>query len=187
MKVTFVRGIVAACFWLCSNFASAQDGNYRRLTADDFMGTPHVNGDNAIAYTNCSIHFRYQAYHENGVYRLVFDVPLTMNRERSWMDKSRITSQKMLAEVLKHEQGHYNIAYMEQQEILRIAARTRFDYNYQAEASAMFNRIHAKYQILNANYDADTRHMLDVAQQHSWDVYFQRRLAYMPPVEQTGY
>lgn len=188
MKVCFVRMIGAMCLLLCArDFAFAQNDGYRRLTADDFMGVPQVGGNNAIAYTNCSIHFRYQAYRENGSYRLVFDVPLVMNREKSWMDKTRITSQKMLAEVLKHEQGHYNIAYMEQQEILREAARTRFDYNYQAEASALFNRIHAKYQVLNANYDADTRHMVDANQQHSWDVYFQRKLAYMPPVSRADY
>jgi hypothetical protein len=43
-----------------------------------------------------------------------------MNNYKSWMDKARITSAaESLAEILKHEQGHYNIAYLEQQEVIR--------------------------------------------------------------------
>jgi hypothetical protein len=187
MKLILVGMLCACGLLICTiSRAFAQEGEYRQLTISDFRGTPRPSAG-SIAYTNCTIDFHYHAVGEDGNYQLTFDVRVVMEREKSWIDKRRVTSDRMLTEVLKHEQGHYNIAFMEQQEILREAARTRFTSNYKAQASGLFNRIHAKYEHLNANYDEDTQHMLDATQQHSWDVYFQRRLAYMPPVEKAGY
>jgi hypothetical protein len=187
MKLIFVRGFCMNFLCLFANtLAFGQDGEYRQLTVNDFRGVPRPSAG-SIAYTNCSIDFHYHAVGENRDFQLTFDVRVVMEREKSWIDKRRITSGQMLADVLKHEQGHYNIAVMEQQELLRQAARTRFTSNYKAQATALFDRIHAKYEHLNANYDEDTQHMLDATQQHSWDVYFQRRLAYMPPVAKVGY
>ncbi len=187
MRWKFARTLYALGLVLfVTNLASAQE-YYHQLTVNDFKGTPRANGDNAVAYTNCSIDFKYHVHSENNVYQLTFDVRLNLEREKSWIDKKRIFGPQMLTRILNHEQGHYNIAYMEQQEILRIASRTRFDANYQAQASALFNRIHAKYEQLNINYDADTQHMLDNVQQHSWDVYFQKRIDYMPPIAKVGY
>ncbi|MCC8424969.1 hypothetical protein [Mucilaginibacter sp. UR6-11] len=187
MRMGVLKVFCAGCILLCANnLAFGQDGAYRQLTADDFRGAPRPSAG-SIAYTNCTIDFHYHAVGGDNNYRLTFDVQVIMQHDKSWIDKRRITSDRMLTEVLKHEQGHYNIAFMEQQEILREAARTRFTSNYKAQASALFDRIHTKYEHLNANYDDDTRHMLDATQQHSWDVYFQRRLAYMPPVAKVGY
>jgi hypothetical protein len=180
---SYVRMIcVIGLSLFATNRAKAQYA-YRLLTADDFKGAPRSNkGDNSVAFTHCSVDFGYRVIGENNHYNLTFDVRLTMDRQLSWLDKKHILSKQMLAEILNHEQGHYTIAYMEQQEILREANRMHFDANYKEQASALFNRIHYKYEQLNVNYDTDTMHSLDHVQQHSWDVYFQRRLMYMPPV-----
>jgi hypothetical protein len=153
---------------------------YHQLTTDDFEGAPRLH-TGVIAYTNCTIDFRYEAYRKNGYYRLDFDIRLILNSNRSWMDKSRITSSEMLAEILKHEQGHYIIAYLEQQELLREVGKTRFGADYQYRAQAIFDRVDAKYKQLNHDYDEDTEHMTNRVQQNSWNTYFRRRLEYMPP------
>lgn len=182
-----MRGIYVTGLCLCiNNLASAQDG-YHQLTVEDFRGSPQATSNNAVAHTKCTIDFKYHAHPGDDNYQLTFNVQLILQRDKSWIDKKRVLSPQMLTRILNHEQGHYNIAYMEQQEILRIASRTRFDANYRAEASDLFNRIHAKYEQLNQNYDEDTQHMLDKVQQHSWDVYFQRRIEYMPPIAKVGY
>ena len=103
-----------------------------------------------------------------------------MNNNKSWIDRSQVRSEQMLAEILKHEQGHYTIAYLEQQEVIREMERTRFSANYQTEAMGLFNRIDAKYRQLNIDYDEDTGHSLSRQQQHSWDIYFDKRLQNMP-------
>jgi hypothetical protein len=176
-----LRGAICAVAICIGSFQNASAQAYRLLTADDFQGTPHPN-TGVIAYTNCSIDFRYEAYRKNGYYQLDFNIRLLLNRDRSWMDKDRVTSQAMLDEILKHEQGHYIIAYMEQQELLREVGKTRFEADYQYRAQQIFDRIDAKYKELNRNYDDDTGHMTNRTQQNSWDVYFRRRLEYMPPI-----
>jgi hypothetical protein len=178
MRLIFMRWVFVMILCLCGYFVSAQP--YRRLTADDFEGAPRRNSG-TIAYTNCSIDFKYEAYHKNGYYQLYFDIHLIVNRNRSWMDKDNITSPEMLAEVLKHEQGHYIIAYLEQQELLREVGKTRFEADYQYRAQEIFNRIDAKYKQLNLDYDEDTGHMTNRVQQISWDKYFQKKLEFMPP------
>lgn len=187
MRQSIVRVMLVFWVWLCAISGAFAQSDYHQLTVDDFRGIPQTNSGNVVAHTKCTIDFKYYPVDGSDDYRLRFNVRLILQRERSWLDRRRIQSQKMLADVLKHEQGHYAIAFMEQQEVLREAARTRFTSNYNAEANALFNRIHAKYQNLNANYDEDTHNMQDGTQQHSWDVYFQKRLAYMPPADREGY
>jgi hypothetical protein len=187
MRLIFLGVMYALCLSLCTAMqVSAQ--NYRQLSVSDFRGLPGADRGNAIAHTKCSINFHYEAAGRGNDFRLLFDVRLTVERDRSWIDMKRVTSQQLLDKILNHEQGHYIISYMEQQELLRQANRTRFDaYNYRAQANQLFNRIHAKYQELNQNYDLGTQNMRDAEQQHSWDVYFQKRLTYAPPVERVGY
>jgi hypothetical protein len=161
---------------------------YRQLTVNDFRGTPRTGINNAIAHTKCSINFRYEAVGQGNNFRLISNVTLTVDPYRSWIDLKRVTSPKQLDRILNHEQGHYIISYMEQQELTRQLNRLQFDrYNYKAQASSLFNRIHAKYQLLNQNYDMGTQNMRDEEQQHSWDVYFQKRLVTAPPLEAEGY
>jgi len=179
MILKYLRAFCAcALLGLALNPASAQP--HRILTINDFQGAPRANGRGVIAYTNCTIDFKYQASRNNGQYRIHANVQLFMNNYKSWIDRSRITSAEQLAEILKHEQGHYTIAYLEQQEVLRAIERTRFSANYQNEAMNIFNRIDAKYKQLNSDYDEDTQHMVNRQQQRSWDIYFAKRLQYMP-------
>lgn len=179
MILKYLRAF-GACALLCSLLAPARAQPHRMLTVNDFLGAPRANGRGVIAYTNCTINFSYQASQNNGNYILHANVRMYMNNYKSWMDRSRISSADQLAEVLKHEQGHYTIAYLEQQEVLRTIEHTRFTYNYNAEAMAIFNRIDARYKQLNQDYDDDTEHMVNRQQQHSWDIYFAKRLQYMP-------
>jgi hypothetical protein len=163
--------------------ASAQS-EYKKLTPDDFQGTPRTKGDGVVAYTNCTIDFHYEAHPKGNYYVLNFNIKVTMNKNRSWLNRSMIRSQAQMAQILRHEQGHYTVAYMEQQELLRTVGKTVFYSNYQQQAQAIFDRIDAKYKQLNLDYDTDTEHMVNHVQQASWNTYFDRKLAYMPPVNE---
>jgi len=177
--MTKVLKALVSCALLCFTVPVLAQP-HRTLTVNDFRGTPRANNRGVVAYTNCTIDFKYQVSRENGNYILNCIVTMNMNHDRSWIDRSRITSQPMLAEILKHEQGHYTIAYLEQQEVLRQMGRTRFTANYRNEAMNLFDRIDAKYRQLNIDYDEDTEHSVNKQQQHSWDVYFAKRLEFMP-------
>ncbi len=164
---------------------AAQQHDYHQLTIDDFQGVPRSNGTDVIAYTNCTIDFHYEAAPKNGYYLLNFRITMQMNHNKSWMDKARVISQQQLTEILRHEQGHYIIAFMEQQELLRVVGRTVFHEDYQRVAQQIFDRIDAKYKQLNHDYDDDTHHMVDRTQQTSWNKYFDKQLAYMPPPKEV--
>jgi hypothetical protein len=179
MKFRIDRLIYTAILLLFCTTSFAQP--YRNLTADDFRGEPGSASSGDIAYTHCTIEFSYIAKKEKNYYALTFTVRLIMDDDQSWMDMHRITSREMTAEILKHEQGHYNIAYMEQQEILRTVSKVVFHEDYKSMATNIFNKIDAKYRQLNLDYDADTQNSTNRVQQRSWDAYFQKRLAYMPP------
>lgn len=184
MEVRLVKLIGAAAICLMTITANAQQyQRYHPLTINDFLGTPRANAGGVVAYTNCTIDFKYEASNRSGSYILTATVNLLLNNYKSWLDRSRVTSQEVLTEILKHEQGHYLIAYLEQQEILRQISKTRFSNNYRNEAMALFNSIDAKYKQLNSNYDEDTQHMTNRQQQHSWDLYFQKRLEHEPSEE----
>jgi hypothetical protein len=182
MRFSFVGVICAALWVICaSSVAPQQPSSYHRLSADEFMGKPDGT-PGMVAYTSCYIDFHYRVTNDKrNNFNLTFDIRLLFNRDRSWIDRKRILSGNHLSEILNHEQGHYTIAYMEQQELIRTVSKTRFTANYQAEARVIFDRIDAKYQQLTDNYDTDTRNSLDKVQQHSWDEYFKKRLIYMPP------
>lgn len=178
--------LAVALMIIVVNKATAQ--GFHQLTASDFRGTPKPRMPGHIAYTNSTIDFKYSAYRDNdGSYKLYATVQLILNNDRCWLDIKKVISQQMLDEVLNHEQGHYIIAYMQQQEILRQVNRTRFSNNYDAEAKYLFNTIDAKYVQLNKDYEADTQHMQNRQQQHSWDEYFKKRLTYAPPVTAERY
>src|SRR5665213_167209 len=179
MQYRFVRLTYSAvvCFFLTSG-ALAQ--SYHKLKVSDFQGIPQHNGG-IIAYTNTTIGYTYVPSWQKGYYKLDFTIKLEMNKNESWIDKSRVRSPEMLAEILKHEQGHYTIAYLEQQELLRTVGRTVFYDDYLTKAKDILRRIDAKYKQLNIDYDDDTNHMLNREQQRSWDAYFKKQLAFLPP------
>jgi hypothetical protein len=149
---------------------------YKKLTADDFAGTPLSNNSGEVAETDCTIEYSYTAHRENGYYMLSFNIQLIMNRDQSWLDRHKVNTPALMAEILKHEQGHYNISFMEQQELLKTVSRTVFYDNYKQVASAIFNKIDAKYRQLNIDYDNDTENSMNRVQQHSWDTYFAHAL-----------
>ena len=173
--------MIALTVWMGCVFVVKAQNYYHQLSADEFAnrdgGMPGI-----LAYTSCHIELRCRATNDkrNNI-NVTYDVQLVFNRDKSWIDRRQITSTAMLAEVVKHEQGHYTIAFMQQQELLRTLNKTRFGPNYKAQAAAIFDQIEAKYKQLNDNYDEDTRRSLDREQQHSWDEYFKKRIMYMPP------
>lgn len=173
-----VRGAVcAAVIWLfCLHLAKAQP--YRYLTVDDFKGTPRTK-TTTVAETNCYIDLHYSVSNKSGKYILRFNVGLVMNRDLSWINFASMESPGMLSYILKHEQGHYDICYFEQQELIREFSRSSYDKNYQQQVTDIFDRVHAKYDQLEKDYDEDTVHSINGTQQLSWNRYFERTLMAM--------
>ncbi len=167
MILKFLKLTAALLF--CGMVAAAQ--SYHTLTPADFQGSPRKMNFAAVAYTNCSISYNYSVKRVRGIYRIDFDVSMVMNRNLSWLDRDRIKSADMMAEVLRHEQGHYLIAYLQQQEVIRAFNQTNFGRDYAIVIPQIFNRIDAKYQRMNEDYEHQTNHMQNRNQQLRWNSY----------------
>lgn len=169
MKLRFVRVMCALALCLVGMGTAKAQQPYRQLTPNDFTGRIPAGSAMYIAYTNCTISLDYKIISaRNGYYNLAFNVQMALNHNKSWMNRQRINSPEMMAEVLRHEQGHYQLAYLLQQELQRTLSQTRYTANYQAQVNAIFARVNAEYKQLNADYDDDTNHMLDRKQQTAW-------------------
>jgi hypothetical protein len=149
---------------------------YKKLTANDFKGEPTLDNEEEIAFTSCSIAYSYQAKQEDKYYLLTFTIRLSLNHDQSWIDQNRLTGKKSAAQILDHEQGHYNIAYLEQQELLTTVSHTVFYDDYGPAANKIFTTIDAKYRQLNHDYDIETQNSTNIPKQRKWDAWFQKKL-----------
>lgn len=149
--------------------------SYHRLAARDFAGTPPTD-EGFVAYTNCYVSYSYQPTRHNGIYNIDFDVRLYLNNNKSWIRFNQLKSREMLLNVLRHEQGHYNIAYLMRNELYSAFNHQRYTANYQAEISRIFKRVEAKYHQLNDDYENETQHMTHTQNQEKWDNWFSKQL-----------
>jgi len=173
-----VRGVAFAALICFLGLHPAKAQPYRYLTVDDFKGAPRTK-TTTVAETNCYIDLHYSVSNKSGKYILKFNVGLIMNRDLSWINFASMESSGMLSYILKHEQGHYDICYFEQQELIREFSRRSYGENYQQQVTEIFDRIHAKYDQLERDYDEDTVHSINGTQQSSWNKYFERTLMAM--------
>ncbi|WP_448701436.1 hypothetical protein ACFGVR_04520 [Mucilaginibacter sp. AW1-3] len=169
--------VILCLFFLVPFLASAQ--YYHRLAASDFQGSPTA-GDQALAYTNCDVQYTYQAVKHNNVYNVDFNVELVFNRDKSFIRLNWVKDQDMLLQVLRHEQGHYNIAYLLRAELYKAFKRAHYTDNYQQEIAAIFKQVNTKYQKINADYERQTLHMQNDAKQDEWNAWFSRAIDNTP-------
>lgn len=88
---------------------------YRKLSSNDFQGKPKSN-DPYLSYTKLRIGYSSTATKRDGNYLLTFHVYLDINKAESWMKFDKISNQKTFIALLNHEQGHFKIGALMQQE-----------------------------------------------------------------------
>lgn len=149
--------------------------SYHRLAASDFAGIPPAgNGD--IAYTNCYVGYSYDVSRHNSNYVITFNVQFTLNTNKSYIRLDQVKDREMLQQILRHEQGHYNIAYLLKCEAYSVLTHHRYTANYQAEIINLFKQVEAKYHRINTDYEYQTQHMLNTQNQDKWNTWFANQL-----------
>jgi hypothetical protein len=177
MKKMMTRWIVVFLLFGSPFFANAQ--YYHRLAASDFEGYP-PRTTNFLAYTNCTVRYTYQVVQHNDQYDVDFDVRLELNKDQSYIRLAEVKDQDMLLHILRHEQGHYNIAYLLKSELARVFKKYRYSANYQNEITAIFNRVNDKYQHINDEYERQTEHMQNDGNQEKWNAWFSHAIDNTP-------
>jgi hypothetical protein len=173
MKKTTKKYLLIILLSAAPGFVNAQ--SYHRLAARDFNGTPPPeNGD--IAYTNCHVDYTYQVIHRNNNYDISFNVLLNMDNNHSYIRLEHVSDREQLQQILRHEQGHYNIAFLLKCEAYSVLTRHRYTANYHREIDYLFKQVEAKYLKMNEDYESMTNHMLNTQSQDKWNAWFSRQI-----------
>jgi hypothetical protein len=130
----------------------------RKLTWDDFQGTPNPSTKNA-ALTNSSITVEF-GYNNKG---LTHSIKCRFNKSLSW---GRIKNDY----ILNHEQGHFDIAEAH----ARILHKRLSAYKFNAKTvnkdiNDIYDGVMKQHVSTQERYDLETNHSLIREQQDEWD------------------
>lgn len=148
---------------------------YRHLAPRDFAGAPPTDSYFA-AYTCCYVHYSYTTTRHNGIYNVGFDVQLEFNGQKSYIRFDQINNNTTLTDILDHEQGHYNIAWLMRNELYTVLSHHHYTANYEYEIASLFRGVDIKYHKMNDDYESQTLHMTNHKNQLKWDTWFNRQL-----------
>lgn len=130
----------------------------RKLTWADFKGKPDPASSN-VALTNSSITL--SSEYSNKQIRYV--VSCKFNKLLSW---GRIKNDY----ILKHEQGHFDIAEAHARLLFKNLSEYKFDSKSANEdVNRIYNETMKEHVSMQKAYDAETNHSLDSTQQFLWD------------------
>lgn len=138
----------------------------RPLTWNDFKGRPD-NGSAYDANTFWNITYNINGISFKGDTAKIsrFSVILQLDEKLSWSKP-----EKQTAVLLKHEQGHFDIGLICQQEIIGLLNNTVFlKTDFKEKIPAIFSSTLEKYRLLQEKYDAETDHSKNQPAQDSWN------------------
>lgn len=143
----------------------------RPLQWSDFSGKPDKSAP-YDAYTYWNIRSKMNPVPFHGDTAVVTGTVWVELGEKSWLKEGRGTE-----ELLRHEQGHFNIGRLCMLEIAEKIKTTYFSRSdYGGKLTALFRETIEKYRTLELKYDADTRHSANKEEQGKWNAYFDEKL-----------
>ena len=149
------------------------EGN-RLLQWSDFSGQPD-NSNPYFANTHWDFSYRFSSTKFNGDVAEIsgFEIVLQLNPYKSWVKKGKETD-----ELLKHEQGHFNVGLLFSQEVLKKIKTASFTRNnFAAELQKLVSEIFKKYNAMNEQYDNETNHSMNKEAQARWNEFFSKEPA----------
>ena len=170
------------CFALMisiSNLIFSQDiiingvNKNRLLNWEDFKGPPDQSMS-YDAYTHWNINYTSKGISFKGDTAKVagFSVTLTFNENLSW-----VKPEKQTGYLLKHEQGHFDIGLICQQEIIKqLSSTVFFKTGFQEKIQSVFSSVLDKYRLLGIKYDEETDHSKNKTAQNTWNGFFDTEL-----------
>jgi hypothetical protein len=151
---------------------SGVSGN-RPLIWDDFKGVPD-NGSTYDASTFWDITYNIKGISFKGDTAKInkFSVILKMNETFSWSKPAKQTNL-----LLKHEQGHFDLALICQREIIeQLNNAILLKTDFKDKIPAIFSSTLEKYHLLEKKYDEETDHSNNQAAQDRWNNFFSSQL-----------
>jgi hypothetical protein len=144
----------------------------RTLNWSDFTGAvDNTSPFYAAAYW--SINYRYKTATLNGTVALKdLNVHLKLDSIKSWSKK-----EYQNAELLQHEQGHFNFGRLCQLEVLQQLRQLKLEQTSFKEAiDSTFKAVLNKYKEMEIRYDDETEHYKNKRKQAQWNTLLQEEL-----------
>lgn len=164
----YIKAGLVTLWLLCAHICFAQGVviDHRPLTWNDFRGKAEKGSVKAKTYT-------YMGY-ESKVKNKKFSYKVTcyFNPKLSWVSKEylRQCTKAQSAHLLKHEQGHYDIARIIAAEADNELGALRYrDKRTIQKAKNIFNKYVKKLKAVQQAYDRDTKHSLVSKEQTRWN------------------
>lgn len=140
-----------------------------KLTWDDFTGRVDKSSVHD-AVTTYTYNYKYKGRKVEGDSARFegLEIVLELDAKNSWAKKGKLTD-----DLLKHEQGHFNIGIMHAREVLKAMQALRFTpATYTAGLQRVINDAAKKYNAMTLQYDKETDHSKNKEQQQKWDAFF---------------
>ncbi len=129
----------------------------RKLTWDDFRGTPPKNSANA-ALTHSGLSFDI-GFGSNG---FSYFISCRFDKTRSW---GRVKTDP----ILQHEQAHFDITEIHARKLYRAFKNYRYDEKtVEKEINTIYEAIIQEHHAMQVQYDSETEHSLNGKAQAAW-------------------
>jgi Bacterial protein of unknown function (DUF922) len=153
-------------------FINGENKN-RLLTWSDFAGGPEKGSSHdANTFWNISYAFKGISFMSDTAKIQGFSAKLTLDEKRSWVKPG-----KQSDPLLKHEQGHFDLGLLCQQEMIKQFSSAVFTRaNYKEQVQKLFNAVLDKYRLLGVKYDSETDHSKNQVSQDNWNNFFATEL-----------
>ena len=157
----------------CQEVIINGSNKYRLLTWDDFTGKPDKNSPyQALTFWGIFYGFKGVNFIGDTAKLTGFSATLKLDENKSW-----IKEDKQTASLLKHEQGHFDIGLICQQEIIKqINSATFLKSDFQNKVKTIFSITMEKYRLMQLKYDAETNHSQNQQNQNKWNDFIAKAL-----------
>lgn len=135
-----------------------------QLTWSDFKGQPQNRGD-IVALTAAGISFKLSIKERNNEVS-GFDVEVFAHfyPNRSWVHKKKSSNH-----ILAHEQLHFDITELYARKFRKEISTVKVSRSIKRDLNKTYQRIVKEMNVMQNNYDRETKHSTDVEMQSAWD------------------
>jgi len=172
-KIFFVLGFFSLLKnSFCQEVIINGDNKIRLLTWKDFTGQPGKSGYDANTYWKINYSFSGISFKGDTALLQGLSVKLELDKDQSW-----VKTGKESLDLLKHEQGHFDMGIICQNEIIeQFKKAVLLKMDYQQKLKNIFSDILTKYIMMGLKYDKETDHFKNRDNQKKWDDFFATQL-----------
>lgn len=157
----------------CQDIVINGTNKNRLLTWEDFTGKPEKSSSfEAHTYWKLNYSFTGVNFKNDTAVITGLNVKLQLDENLSWIKKGKETPA-----LLKHEQGHFDIGILCQNEIIQQFKSTVFlRSDFQNKMQSIFSATLKKYNLMGLQYDEETGHSKNKENQEKWDAFFAKEI-----------